>query len=268
MPLVHVGNVDLYYELHGEGSTLLMINGLGSSVEMWSPFWKRLAERHRVVLFDNVGVGRSTLPEGPLTIRAMAQHTAGLLDVLDIHSTYVYGASMGGMIAQQLALDYPQRVRALVLGMTTCGGPHSILPGPDTMARMAKVGSPPPGTSVAEVLWSLVYTPEFLEAHRTELAREAGAIRFPTTTQGYRLQAEAAMAFNVYDRLPEVRAPTLVMAGSRDALMPPGNAEIIASRIPGAHLRVFEGAAHAFTREREEESAEAILGFLDSVEKS
>jgi len=133
---------------------------------------------------------------------------------------------------------------------------------------MAKVGSPPPGTSVAELLWSLVYTPEFLEAHRSELAREAGAVRFPTTTQGYRLQAEAAMAFNVYDRLPEIRVPTLVMAGSRDELMPPKNAEIIASRIPGARRRIFEGAAHAFTRERSEESVGAILEFLESVEKS
>ena len=134
------------------------------------------------------------------------------------------------------------------------------------MSRMMQVGNPPPGKTVAEVLWSLVYTPEFLTEHRSELTREAAAIRHPTTTQGYRLQAEAALKFNVYDRLPEIKVPTLVMAGSQDALMPPRNAEIIAGRIPGARLRIFEGAAHAFTREREEDAVRTMLDFLSDVE--
>ena len=265
VPTVRVGEVDLYYETHGQGPLLVMINGLGSSVEMWGPFWKRLAEHHRVLLFDNRGVGRSTVPEDPFTIRTMADDAAGLMDALGISSAFVYGASMGGQIAQELTLGHPQKVRALVLGMTTCGGRHAILPAPETLTRLATLGDPPPGTSALEILWSLMYTPEYLTTHRAELEREATEVRHPTTPLGYRRQAEASLRFNVYDRLPEIRVPTLVLAGSRDALLPAGNAEIIAHRIPGAKLHIFEGAGHGFTRERPEESVQVILDFLSTV---
>ncbi len=266
MPTVHVQDVDLYYEVHGEGPWLVMIHGLGSSVEMWGPVWKHLARHHRVLLFDNRGVGRSTVPEHPFTIRSMVDDAAGLLDALGVPRASVFGASMGGQIAQGLALDHSRKVRALVLGMTTCGGPHAIPPAPEMWARLASLANPPAGTSPVELLWSVLYTPEFLAAHRRELEREAAAVRHPTTSLGYRRQAEAAMRFNVYDRLPEIRAPTLVMAGSRDALIPPGNAAVIAERIPRARLHILEGAGHGFTRERPEESAAAIREFLSSVE--
>ena len=268
MPTVHVRDIDLYYEVHGEGTPLLMISGLGSSVETWSPFWKRLAERFRVILFDNRGVGRSTVPETPYTIRTMADDAAGLLDAIGIPSAFVYGSSMGGQIAQELTLSHPEKVRALVLGMTTCGGPPAILPSPEVMARLASMANPQSGASPQEVLWSVSYTPEFLAAHREELVREAAAVRYPATPMGYRRQAEASMRFNAYDRLPEVRVPTLVMAGSRDVLMPPGNARLIASRIPGARLYIFEGAGHGFTRERPEESVKMIVDFLSPLERS
>lgn len=133
MPIVHIGEVDLYYETHGDGYPFLMINGLGSSVEMWSPFWKRIAEHYKVIIFDNRGVGRSTVPETPYTIPRMAEDAAGLLNALGIPQAFVYGASMGGRIAQSLVLDFPQKVRALVLGMTTCGGKHAVPPAPETM---------------------------------------------------------------------------------------------------------------------------------------
>lgn len=266
MPIVQMEDVELYFEAHGEGPELLMINGLGSSVEMWSPFCKRLSAHHRVLLFDNRGVGRSTVPERPFTIRTMVDDAAGLLDALGVSRASVFGASMGGQIAQGLALDHPQKVRALVLGMTTCGGPHAIPPAPEMLARLASLANPPEGTSAMELLWSVLYTPEFLAAHRAELAREAAAVRFPTTPLGYRRQAEASMRFNVYNRLPEIRAPTLVLAGSRDALIPPGNAALLADRIPGARLHIFEGAGHGFTRERPEESAAVVREFLLSAE--
>ena len=265
MPKATVGEVDLYYEIHGEGPPLLMINGLGASVEMWSPFWKRLATHYQVILFDNRGVGRSQAPAGRITVRAMADDSAGLLDSLGVDETAVYGASMGGMIAQELALDHPRRVRALLLGMTTAGGPHSIRPEPEVMQRLATVVNPPSGTSPLEVLWSLEYSPEYLREHRAELLREAATIRYPTTSDGYRRQAEAALTFDSYDRLPEIRAPTLVMAGTRDVLMPPKNARIIAERIPGARLRLFDGAGHGFTREKSEEATVEILRFLEQT---
>jgi len=266
MPIVRAGEVAIYYEVHGTGYPLLMINGLGASVEMWSPFWKRLAEHYRVILFDNRGVGRSTVPDTPYTISAMAEDAANLLNALGIPSAFVYGASMGGQIAQSLVLDFPQKVQALVLGMTTSGGKHAVLPSPETMAKLAQLARPQPGITAQEILWSVEYTPEFLESHRAELEREAASVRYPTSPIGFRRQAEASMSFDSYDRLPSIRTPTLVLAGSRDILMRPENARLIASRVPGARLHIVEGAAHGFTREKPAESITVILEFLSSVE--
>jgi 3-oxoadipate enol-lactonase len=268
MPTVRAGEVAIYYEVHGTGYPLLMINGLGSSVEMWSPFWKRLAEHYRVILFDNRGVGRSTVPDTPYTISAMAEDAANLLNALGIPSAFVYGASMGGQIAQSLVLDFPQKVQALVLGMTTSGGKHAVLPSPETMAKLAQLARPQPGITAQEILWSVEYTPEFLESHRAELEREAASVRYPTSPIGFRRQSEASMSFDSYDRLPSIRTPTLVLAGSRDILMRPENARLIASRVPGARLHIVEGAAHGFTREKPAESINVILEFLSSVEAS
>lgn len=265
MPIAHVEGVVLFYEIHGDGYPLLMINGLGSSVEMWSPFWRRLAERYRVILFDNRGVGRSTVPETPYTIPQMAADAAGLLTALGVSQAVVYGASMGGQIAQSMALDSPQKVRAMVLGMTTCGGKHALPPAPEMMARLAQLAGVGSGLAAQRILWSLEYTPEFLERHRSELEREAAAVRFPTQPLGLRRQMEASMKFDSYDRLPDIQVPTLVMAGSLDTLMRPENARLIASRIPKARLYIVEGAGHGFTRERTEESVGAILGFLSAV---
>ena len=136
------------------------------------------------------------------------------------------------------------------------------------LARLASLSIPPAGTSPVELLRSILYTPEFLAAHRSDLEREARAVRRPTTFPGYRRQAEASMRFDVYDRRPEIRVPALVMTGSRDALIPPGSATVIAERFPGAELHIFEGAGHGFTRERPEESARVILEFLSKVEGS
>ena len=265
MPVVHGNGVDLYYELHGTGPELLLINGFGSSTEMWGPFWRRLAAAHHVILFDNRGVGQSTVPSTPFSIRDMAEDAALLLDRLGIRRTSVYGASMGGMIAQELVLAHPDRVGALILGMTTCGGPHSVPMAVEAMARTASPGSTP--EAMAEGRLRLMYSETYFAAHREELVRQALSVQHPTTLQGYRLQGMATMGFDAYDRLPRVRSPTLILAGSADSIIPAENARILAARIPGARLRIFEGAGHAFTREREDEAVESMLSFLREAER-
>ena len=263
MSLAHVSEVDLYYEIHGDGFPLLMINGFGSNTEMWSPFWRRLAKSYRVILFDNRGVGQSTVPAAPFTVRDMAEDAAALLDALGVPRSLVYGASMGGMIAQELVLAHPDRVRGLLLGMTSCGGPHSV-----PMAVGSMQGTMAPGATpaqMAEGRLRLMHSEAYFAEHRDELLRQALSVQHPTTLQGYRLQGMATLKFDTYDRLPQIRTPTLVMAGSADAIIPAENARIIASRIPGAQLRIFEGAGHAFTRECEDDAVEAMLSFLEQV---
>lgn len=269
MPTVRLPEVELYYERHGDGPPLLLINGLGASLEMWSRFWRQLAACHEVILFDNRGVGRSSIPTEPYTIEAMAEDTAGLLDALNLPEAAVYGAAMGGQVALELALRHPTRVRALLLGMTSCGGPKSVPTPPEVRKHMMNALRPPPGMplSVArEMWWRLLYSPEFVVAHREELTREAEAVRYPTTPMGYQRQAEASLTFDAYDRLPRIHAPTLVMAGGRDVIVPPQNARILADRIPEAQLHVFEGVGHGFTREREAEAVNEMIDFLWPLE--
>ena len=262
MPLATVGNIELYYETYGSGRPLVLINGFASSSEMWSPFWKVMVDAHEVILFDNRGVGRSTIVDEPYSIRSMSEDTLGLLEVLGLRQVSVFGSSMGGMIAQQLTLDHPDRVVALILGMTSCGGSHVPKVDPTEMLDAFRPRSGVTAEEMMEARWRLFYSPAYLERHRQELAAEARGIRFPTSPVSYRYQSEATMSFDAYDRLPEIRVPTLVMAGSLDRLFPVENAHILASRIQGARLRIFEGAGHAVTRERERDVIAEIRSFL------
>jgi pimeloyl-ACP methyl ester carboxylesterase len=268
MPLLHERDIDLYYETHGTGPPLLLINGFGSSSEMWSPFWKQLTDAHMVILFDNRGVGRSSVPDQPFTIREMAEDTVGLLDGLGIEQASIFGASMGGMIAQEVALDSLPRVRSLILGMTTCGGPHSVRVPVQQAQALVRSSSAIPHEEALEIRLRLIYSPEFLAQHHAELVEEDARIQYPTSLMGYRRQAEAVLGFDAYDRLPRILVPTLVLAGERDALIPPENSRILAQRIPGARLRMFANAGHGFTREKEDEAVDEIRDFLAGVERS
>ena len=123
MPFVQVNDLKIYYEEYGAGTPLLLVMGLGATVLGWSlPQVKRLATKHRVILFDNRGAGQTDKPRGPYTMPQLAADAVGLLDALSIGRAHVFGVSMGGMIVQHIALDYPQRVRSLILGCTGAGG--------------------------------------------------------------------------------------------------------------------------------------------------
>jgi 3-oxoadipate enol-lactonase len=243
MAVAHVNGIDLYYEEHGpEGAEpLLLIMGFASNAGAWAPQIPALAARFRVIAFDNRGCGRSSQPEGPYTIPQMADDAVALLDMMGIGSAHVVGASMGGMIAQELALRHPARVRSLVLLCTTSGGPHAGLQ--EAMLEM--------------------FTPEFLAKPTPEfIAFAAAAAQHPATLAGLKGQLAAVREHDTYDRLRGIAVPTLVMAGSDDPMVDAANAPILAQRIPGAQLRMFAGLRHGFTAERPDEVNAAILEFL------
>ncbi len=243
-----------------------MINGFGASVEMWGPFWKQLARSYQVVLFDNRGTGRSTVPDAEYSIKMMADDVAGLMDELEYQQAHIFGASMGGMIAQELVLAYPTKVLRLILSMTTFGGPHSVPVAGEVQQKMMTASNPPPTMSTEEAMelwWSIVYSPAFVEAHRDTLMQETQAIKYPTTFTGKWRQAQAVMSWKgTYERLPDIHVPCLIMAGEKDVLFHPENARILAERIPRAKLHVFRDAPHAFTREQEDLVVPMILEFL------
>jgi len=262
MPKMRVNEIEMNYELHGEGKPLVLIMGLTGSLEGWRALVPAFAREHRVLIFDNRGAGLTDKPAGPYSMPMMADDTASLMDALGIDDAHVYGISMGGMIAQELALRHPQKVKALVLGCTTPGGPNSHPQSQKTVAALASIGS----VSMEEGLETMLrwlFTEEFVAAHRQQLRETTlNAFDLRTPRQAFLGQMGAIAAHNTYDRLPQIRAPTLVIAGGDDELVPSANSPILAERIPGAELVMYPKARHGYLYEVAGEATAAVLDFL------
>lgn len=261
---VPVGDIEMYYQIHGQGEPLLMIMGLaGHCLDWGTKLPKKLAERYQVILFDNRGAGRSDQPAGVLTIKQMARDAAGLLDALGIDRAHVLGGSMGGMIALQFVLDYPDRVNKLVLGATAAGGERRIFPPPE----IERYFTPRPDLSAHDyLLWTseACYPREFIKDHPDVIEQKISAnLAFPGTLESYLSQLQAFRTFDVDSRLDEICVETLVMTGSLDALIPPENSYLIAEKIPNAKIRVIEGAGHIFWISHPEETARIVMAFLN-----
>src|SRR5260370_26393775 len=266
MPKVQGGDVNLKYDLHGMGEALLMIMGLGASSAAWDPeLVEDLAPNFRVITFDNRGTGQSDKPDAPYSIEMLADDAAGLLDKLDVSRAHVFGVSMGGMITPEFALRHPARTATLTLGCTTAGGTHSVPPPPESLKILT---APREGVSPEEVIrrgWPLAYTPKYIAENRAALeAAIPRLLKFPTPPFAFQRQLEGTYTLKTFDRLPEIKAPTLVITGAADVLIPAKNSEIIASQIPGAKLHLIAGAGHAFMSEGRPEFMKVFIPFVKS----
>lgn len=269
MPKVKVNDIEIYYEMHGKGASLVMIPGWGYSSEMWNPeFIGKLSKLYRVVLIDNRGTGRSSKPDIPYTIKMMADDIAGLMDAVKVPKAHVLGTSMGALIAQEFALNHPEKVMGLILCMATCGGPKSV-PVPAKFAKaMFTTADPSLDTlneEALELFWSLVYSPKYIKKHRDELLKGGVSVKYPTPIIGKKRQGEAVLNFDTYDRLPNIKAPTLIMAGENDVIVPVKNSKILAERIPNSKLLLFKNCSHGFLREKIDEVLSAMQDFLKEV---
>jgi 3-oxoadipate enol-lactonase len=246
MPFCQSSELMLYYEVHGEGLPLLLISGLGGGTWSWYaqvPYFERF---YRTIIADNRGAGRSSMPPGPYRMEEFAADLLGLLDHLQVEQTLVMGLSMGGMIAQELALLAPQRVRALVLGCTHCGGTERIGPAPDVLARFADNR----GLTQEQIVDKNI---DFFFSHgcretRPDLVAAYRAVQVAAPAQpepGFIAQLEAIRTFAACSRLARITAPTLVVAGAEDVLVPAQNARLLVKRIPHAQLVEIPGAGHA-----------------------
>jgi pimeloyl-ACP methyl ester carboxylesterase len=262
VPTIKVNDIQLYYEVQGQGEPLVLIMGLGANTHGWDMQIPAFSSEFQVVVFDNRGSGRSDKPASRYTIRLFADDTAGLMDALGIASAHVYGQSMGGFIAQELALSPPQRVRTLVLGSTSCGGRQAVAALPEDLALMATLPSLSP-QDAAEKSLPLGYSDEFIARNREELiARALAEAELRAPPDAFGRQAQAAVRHKAYDRLPQIRCPTLVISGSEDKIVPVDNSRILAERIPGAELVVLPKAGHGYLVECAEESNTIVLDFL------
>lgn len=269
MPYANLRDITLYYEIHGEcGIPLVMIHGYGGMIAAWSPeLIDRLSAQHHVILLDNRGSGRSDKPTTPYTMADFAADVAGLLDLLQIDRAHVLGASLGGMIAQHVAIRYPTRVHRLILACTAMAGPnspHMVAPAPGTLEQLTK----PPSADLAQDLrdsWPLNYTPSFIQSRRDLLEGLVQAMVAYGPTPAYALQLQLDAIFQTHDtcdQLPQLTCPTLILAGTADQLIPVENAQRLAQLIPHAQLMTYQGLGHGFLEEHAAQAAHDILAFL------
>jgi len=262
MPKVKVNDIQVYYEVHGKGFPLIMIMGLGGNLDWWDPrLIQELSKKFKTVIFDNRGAGRTDLSDKRYSIRLFADDTAGLMDALKISRAHVLGISMGGMIAQELILNYPEKVEKLVLCSTFCGGPKAVQPSQEALAPLADRG----GLSqeeIARLTIPLLFTEDFIKKNPdlVELTVQQ-ILKAPISTEAFMQQANAIAEFNTYDRLSQIRTPTLILHGKQDILVPPENGSILAKAIPNAKLVYFKNSAHGLTEEMEK-MIPILLDFL------
>lgn len=251
--------VELHYEERGEGEPLLLIAGIPAIADDWATLATALGASRRVIAFDNRGSGRSTVTAGPYSTRQLAGDAIALLDHLGIERTNVFGMSMGGMIAQELALGWPERVRRLILGCTHAGLRHAA-PQPREAGRAFALQTddwPLRMQTLAPFAFATDVDPALLEAF---IAKKSADVQDPA---GYSAQIEAVLAHDAGERLAAVTAPTLILTGDDDRVIPAASSEPLAERIPGATLRIVEGTGHLFFLERPLQTQRLIEGFLD-----
>ena len=264
MPKVKVGDIEVYYEVHGDGFPLVMIMGLSANIDWWDPrLIHETSKRYKTVVFDNRGAGRTDKPKVTFTIKMFADDTTGLMDVLNIGRAHVLGISMGGMIAQELAFNHPDKVEKLVLCSTTCGGSNAIPPTPQALGILMRPWNGMTDKEVIGSMNSILFTDDFVKSNTAYMgAVTQQLLKAPMPEDAYRRQVAAISNFDMYDRLGAIRAPTLVMHGRKDILVPPENAKILADKIPAAKLIYFENSAHALFSQESDKVNKALLDFL------
>jgi 3-oxoadipate enol-lactonase len=259
MPKAGVKGIELHYERAGNGEPLLLIQGMSGTHVAWGdPFRSALEAEFDCVAFDNRGVGFSGAASEPFTIAEMAVDAAGLLDALEIESAHVLGISMGGMIAQELALAEPGRLRSLTLGCSYCGGPGSQLMDPTDFQGLAEAMASGNQDRVFRAMYELNLSPGFRaeESRFAEFVAMAEAVPVPRRT--VELQLQAILGHDTSARLPQLALPTLVIHGTLDRVLGYPNGPLIASLIPGARLETLDEVGHMFWWEQPERAAELV----------
>jgi len=265
MDHVRVRDLDISYEMLGDGYPLVLMMGLTASMDWWHPeLVDTFAQRYRVLLFDNRGAGRTVTPDkGDFSIEQFADDTVALMKAKGIERANVVSMSMGGMIAQELALKYPERINKLVLSCTSCGGEHSVPASHEVLQMLVDLSGGLEGL-FGRVL-KLMYPKDYLDAN-PDFARwfYGRFIQAPSTNRNAARQFMACVRHNTYSRLPKILPPTLVACGAEDILIPPQNSRMLAERIPGAQLIEYPGTGHGFMTQAREAFSRDVLAFFAS----
>jgi len=246
MPLARNGSVELHWESTGHGPPVLLIAGQGMTLQGWWATVPVLERAFRVIVFDNRDTGRSSRMMFPYTVAQMADDAVAVLDSAGESRAHVYGLSLGASVAQEIALRHPERVHGLVLGAGTPGAPRAILPSPPALTFFARAGAMGP----EEAEWAAVpytYGAATRRRHGHRIAENiARRLTSPIDTLTYLHQAAAIATHSTCRRLGRITAPTLVVHGEQDMIVPPANGRLLAERIPEAHLSMWPDSGHMY----------------------
>ncbi|GIK57508.1 MAG: alpha/beta hydrolase fold protein [Chloroflexota bacterium] len=266
MPTIKANNINIEYDIHGSGEPLLLIAGLGYDRWMWHKMIPDLADHFQVIAFDNRGVGGTDKPKGPYTAQLLADDTAALLTALGVGQTAVLGHSMGGFVAQALALSYPHLISKLILSATNFGGPNHIrITQEALLVLMDSRGDPIErlrrGILVSTAPGFAETQPEFIEEW------VAYRVAHPLDPAAYEAQLAIGLALmsdeaSFEHKLAQVQAPTLILFGDGDKVAPPGNADLLAQRLPHGRVVLLPGVGHFYPFEAPELAVTAVTQFL------
>jgi pimeloyl-ACP methyl ester carboxylesterase len=258
MPFVENLGARIYWDEEGSGAPLLLIMGLGWPSQAWQRLRPVLSEKYRTIALDNRGVGKSEVPAGPYSITQMAADAAAVLNAARVNAAHIFGVSMGGMIAQEFALQYPDKVRSLILGCTAAGGPEAVRAEDEVLHVLMTRGQDPQqfARAINPFIYDAGTSPQLVDEDTNT------RLKWYAAGDGYFSQLQAVIAWEAYSRISQISAPTLVIHGENDRLVPAENGRRIAARIPGAKLVIIPGASHVFTTDQPAVSQTAILEFL------
>jgi 3-oxoadipate enol-lactonase len=259
-----INGINIHYRVYGEGEPLLLIMGLSANADWWGEqFLKPLAENFQVVTFDNRGSGRSGKPEGPYPVPLMAEDTMGLMDHLGWESANIAGASMGGMIAQEIALEHPERVRRLVLMCTFCGGKEAVQASPEVLALLNMPREGLGERNLIKASLPILFPQDYIDENPALMEAIVDVFMIaPIPPKCFIWQVMGINMWSSHPRLGGLRHPTLIITGTEDILIPAENSRILAEAIPNSRLVEYPGAGHGIETMCGKEIPQEIISFL------
>jgi pimeloyl-ACP methyl ester carboxylesterase len=262
MPKIKANGIKIYYEIHGRGEPLVLIMGLRRNATWWYRQLPALAEFFQVLVFDNRGAGRSEQPVEDYSMALFADDTAALMEALGLSSAHVLGISMGGYIAQELAIKYPERVQGLILGCTGPGGPQAVHMTAERMTTfMANQGLTP--EEILRKDMDIYFSDRFIREEPAQVEKFVEiSMRWYQPPAPFLRQFAACRQHDTFDRLHRIRQPTLILTGDDDPLVPPGNSLLLKERLLQARLETFPGGRHCFFMELAALFNQKVIDFL------
>ncbi len=256
--------VNIHYECTGDGPPLLLISGTGHGLTFWAGTLPMLQESYRCIVFDNRGVGESAIPEPGYTLREMADDAIGVLDALGIEQSHVMGFSMGGHIAQELALNYPDRLLSLGIHHSWARNDPRLEGFQRIRRRLAQLGEI---EALADMSLFGIYGQDYYQNHLSEMQERRTDLiaTLPTRLMGWEGQLDACLKGNTYERLPAISVPTVVTCSDGDMIVAPHRSLEIHSQIAGSHYRMLNGTGHVALIEQPDVFAQVCLDFLDNL---